>query len=243
MENTTVAKAPTTGTVAPTKEITKEPVAKKPEPTKEPNFTVRDDISGKIILSLYVNTENKTVADITFSALDNSDIGYKSTGRGEVVYFTMINDLKARDSGPLSGWCYYVNGVKSTHASGLLNGLLVPGVAGMRTVLMARWDPGRALELIESERVSFMIGPPTFFIQLMAARGFVPYRVRTLRLVSSGGAGVTKAFVTEASARLGAWVKRSYGSTEAPTVTTSTDRDSSYHAQRRRTAGPSASAG
>ena len=116
------------------------------------------------------------------------------------------------------------------HVSGLLNGLLVPGAAGMRTVLMARWDPERALGLIESERVTFMIGPPTFFIQLMAAPGFASQRVRTLRLVSSGGAGVTKAFVTEATARLGAWVKRSYGSTEAPTVTTSTDRDSSFHA-------------
>ena len=117
-ENTTVTKAPTTGTVAPTKEIPKDPVVKKPEPTKEPNFTVRDDITGKTILSLYVNAENKTVADITFAALDNSNINYKSTGRGEVVYFTMINDLKARDSGPLSGWCYYVNGVKSSVSCG-----------------------------------------------------------------------------------------------------------------------------
>ena len=117
-ENTTVTKAPTTRTVAPTKEITKDPVVKKPEPTKEANFTVVDDISGKTILALYINAENKTVADITFSALDNSGIAYKATGRGEVVYFTMISDLKARDSGPLSGWCYYVNGVKSSVSCG-----------------------------------------------------------------------------------------------------------------------------
>src|SRR5207302_1466010 len=41
------------------------------------------------------------------------------------------------------------------------------------------------------------------------------------RLVSCGGAGVTPAFVAQASERLGAVVKRTYGSTEAPTVTTS----------------------
>jgi acyl-CoA synthetase (AMP-forming)/AMP-acid ligase II len=59
----------------------------------------------------------------------------------------------------------------------------------------------------------------------MAASGFSTERVRPLRLVSSGGAGVTPAFVAEATERLHARVKRSYGSTEAPTVTSSTSHD------------------
>ena len=37
------------------------------------------------------------------------------------------------------------------HISGLLNGVLVPGAAGMRTVFMERWDPERALATIEQE--------------------------------------------------------------------------------------------
>ncbi len=111
------------------------------------------------------------------------------------------------------------------HISGLLNGVLVPGAAEMRTVLMERWDPEHALALIESEHISFMIGPPTFFVGLMGAPGFRADRVASLRLVSSGGAGVTSAFVEEAAARLQAVVKRSYGSTEAPTLTTSTAMD------------------
>ena len=106
------------------------------------------------------------------------------------------------------------------HVSGLLNGVLVPQAAGMRAVFMARWDPEAALALIESAGVTFMVGPPTFFIGLMAAEGFAPERVASLRLISSGGAGVTPAFVDEATDRLGAVVKRAYGSTEAPTVAT-----------------------
>lgn len=106
------------------------------------------------------------------------------------------------------------------HISGLLNGLLVPRAAGMRSVLLARWDPDHALDLIERERITFMVGPPTFFIGLMGAAGFTPERVASLRLISSGGAGVTPAFVDEATERLGAVVKRAYGSTEAPTVAT-----------------------
>ncbi|MBW3662480.1 MAG: AMP-binding protein [Actinobacteria bacterium] len=108
-----------------------------------------------------------------------------------------------------------------SHISGLLNGVLIPGAGGLTTVVEDRWDPDRALELISSQRVTFMIGPPTFFIDLMAADAFSPGRVAPLRLVSCGGAGVTPAFVEEARERLGAVVKRTYGSTEAPTVTTS----------------------
>jgi cyclohexanecarboxylate-CoA ligase len=60
----------------------------------------------------------------------------------------------------------------------------------------------------------------------MRAPGFTRERVRSLRLVSSGGAGVSVAFVEEAAATLGAVVKRTYGSTEAPTIATSTPGDS-----------------
>ena len=118
------------------------------------------------------------------------------------------------------------------HISGLLNGVLLPGAAGMRSVLMPKWDPSVALDLIETERVSFMIGPPTFFVGLMGASDFDPARVESLRLVSSGGAGVSPGFVTEASRLLGCRVKRTYGSTEAPTITTSTPPDKEERARQ-----------
>jgi cyclohexanecarboxylate-CoA ligase len=111
------------------------------------------------------------------------------------------------------------------HVSGLLNAVQIPGAVPMRAVLMERWEPELALDLVERERITFMIGPPTFFVALMSAPRFASERVESLRLVSSGGAGVTPAFVEEATARLGCRVKRTYGSTEAPTVTTSTATD------------------
>ena len=114
------------------------------------------------------------------------------------------------------------------HVSGLLNGILVPGAGRFRSVLMARWNPVDALRTIEEEQVSFMVGPPTFFLGLEAARGFTPEKVRSLRLVSAGGAGVTPAFVERTARLFGAVVKRSYGSTEAPTVTTSTTDDDGH---------------
>lgn len=106
----------------------------------------------------------------------------------------------------------------AAHISGLLNGVTLPGIVPFRTVFMARWDPAAALEIIERERVTFMVGPPTFFVGLMEAPGFSPEQVASLRLISSGGAGVSEAFVAEAERVLSARVKRTYGSTEAPTV-------------------------
>ena len=107
------------------------------------------------------------------------------------------------------------------HVAGLLHGVLIPGASGMKTVLMARWEPEEALALIERESVTYMVGPPTLFTTLMDCDSFEPSRTATLRMISCGGAGVTPAFCRRAAATLGVVVKRSYGSTEAPTIATS----------------------
>ncbi len=112
------------------------------------------------------------------------------------------------------------------HISGLLNGVLVPGAAGLRSVLVRRFDPEQALALVARERISFLAGPPTFFIAMARALAEGPGTdVSSIRLVSSGGASVTPAFVEDTARTFDCRVKRTYGSTEAPTVTTSTDDD------------------
>jgi cyclohexanecarboxylate-CoA ligase len=118
------------------------------------------------------------------------------------------------------------------HVSGLLNGVLLPSAAGIPTVLMAAWDPDEGVRRIEQERVSFMGAPPVFFSQMAATAGFDPERVRSLRLVSTGGASVSPAFVDATSESFGCRVKRTYGSTEAPTVTTSGPDDSVERARQ-----------
>ncbi len=106
------------------------------------------------------------------------------------------------------------------HISGLLNGVLVPTAAVMTSVLMERWDPERALACIEDERVTFMGGPPTLFTDMLAAEGYDPGRISSLRVISTGGMGVSAEFVVAAAEGFGAQVKRTYGSTEIPTITT-----------------------
>jgi len=112
------------------------------------------------------------------------------------------------------------------HVSGLLNGVLLPATAGIPSVIMAGWDPDEGLRLIEEERVTFMGAPPVFFSQMTASSRFSPERVASLKLVSTGGASVSPAFVDATADAFGCRVKRTYGSTEAPTVTTSGPLDS-----------------
>jgi cyclohexanecarboxylate-CoA ligase len=114
------------------------------------------------------------------------------------------------------------------HIAGMLNGVLVPGAAGMRATLMRRFDPSHALALVARERISFMAGPPTFFIAMataLAGSSGEGVDVSSVRLISSGGASVTPAFVEDTARTFDCRVKRTYGSTEAPTVTTSTNDD------------------
>ncbi len=107
------------------------------------------------------------------------------------------------------------------HVSGLLNGVLLPAAAGIPSVIMAAWDPGRAVDLVEEHAVSFVGAPPVFFSQMAETPRFRPDRVASMRLISTGGASVSPAFVDTTAAVFGCRVKRTYGSTEAPTVTSS----------------------
>ena len=59
-----------------------------------------------------------------------------------------------------------------SHISGLLSGILIPAAAGMRVTLMERWDPERAIDLVQRDRVTFMAGPPTFFSSMAGAANF-----------------------------------------------------------------------
>jgi len=110
------------------------------------------------------------------------------------------------------------------HVSGLLNSVLVPGEAAMPVVLMEKWDAERGVELASRHRASFMIGPPTMFLGMLDVPSCRD-RVTSMRVVSCGAMGVTPEFIDLARDGFRAMVKRTYGSTEAPTVTTSSWQD------------------
>jgi cyclohexanecarboxylate-CoA ligase len=113
-----------------------------------------------------------------------------------------------------------------THVSGVVHGILAPAILGTSAVLMDRWDPTAGLTLIERHRVTYLIGAPTFLQQMLADPAIGRYDLSSLRLCSCGGAAVTPELM-----RLGRELvpllvtKRSYGSSEFPTIATTTASD------------------
>jgi cyclohexanecarboxylate-CoA ligase len=107
-----------------------------------------------------------------------------------------------------------------THVAGLTYGILLPVTSRITAVLMDTWEPGHALELVERERIGVMISTPVFMRTMIDHPNFAATDVSSVRLFSLGGAGVAPSMVREGATRFGCWCKRTYGSTEYPTLTT-----------------------
>jgi len=85
---------------------------KKPSVT----FAVYDTVSGTCLTSKTVDiADGDTAADVTMKALDGD---YRAAGSGESIYFSKIMGIAEKSAGPLSGWCFYVNGGKPGISSG-----------------------------------------------------------------------------------------------------------------------------
>jgi cyclohexanecarboxylate-CoA ligase len=110
-----------------------------------------------------------------------------------------------------------------THVAGFTYGVLMPVCLGVPAVLMDVWDPGVALRTVTAERISVMISTPVFVRSMIDHPDFAATDTSSVRLLSLGGAGVAPATVREGATSFGAngcWCKRTYGSTEYPTLTT-----------------------
>jgi cyclohexanecarboxylate-CoA ligase len=107
-----------------------------------------------------------------------------------------------------------------THVAGLTYGVLFPVTNGVTAVLMDKWEAQTGLQLLARERINVMISTPVFMRTMIDHYRFDTTDTRSLRLFSLGGAGVAPAMVREGAQRFDCWCKRTYGSTEYPTLTT-----------------------
>jgi cyclohexanecarboxylate-CoA ligase len=112
-----------------------------------------------------------------------------------------------------------------THIGGLAAFGMGPVLHGSRAVFLDPFDAERALDLIESERVTSAGGPTPILQALLAARTFAPERVRSVRNAGLGATDVPPELIRELRGKLGAFVSRSYGMTECPMATAGTPDD------------------
>ncbi|MDG1198064.1 MAG: class I adenylate-forming enzyme family protein [Actinomycetota bacterium] len=74
------------------------------------------------------------------------------------------------------------------HVTGLVPVMMGTFVSGSRLVMMHRWDPDRALELIEREKITTFVGVPTMSWELLESPDFARRDTSSLSSVSGGGA-------------------------------------------------------
>lgn len=112
------------------------------------------------------------------------------------------------------------------HVSGIVHGILGPALLGTSAVLMERWEAGAGLREVERRRATYMVGAPTFLREMLAHPDVGRHDLSSLRLFSCGGASVPPELLHRAGELLPAMVaKRVYGSSEFPTIATTTAAD------------------
>jgi long-chain acyl-CoA synthetase len=82
----------------------------------------------------------------------------------------------------------YLLSVPLFHATGCHSVLIATTAAGGKLVMMRRWNPERALELIEREQVTVFGGVPTMAWQVLNSPDFATRDISSVRSVAYGGA-------------------------------------------------------
>ena len=102
------------------------------------------------------------------------------------------------------------------HVFGLTCGLNGSVLAGAMLTLMARFDPGKALEVIERDAVTVFEGVPTMYSALLSvADRAAPGAMRSLRTCVSGGAALPVRVLTDFEKAFGCMVLEGYGLSES----------------------------
>jgi long-chain acyl-CoA synthetase len=104
------------------------------------------------------------------------------------------------------------------HVFGLTCGLNAAVTAGGTMTLLPRFDPGKALEIIERDRVTIFEGVPTMYAAMLHLPDADPAKAATLRLCVSGGAAMPVEILRGFEEKFGCIILEGYGLSETSPV-------------------------
>ena len=100
------------------------------------------------------------------------------------------------------------------HVTGCVPVMLSSFAAGLKLVIMYKWDPLRALQLIERERVTNFVGVPTQSWDLLECPDFSKYDTSSLVSIGGGGAPAPPELVKRVEGSFEGRPNIGYGMTE-----------------------------
>ena len=117
------------------------------------------------------------------------------------------------------------------HIGGSIYAFECPLLLGTTAVLMERWDPETAVDLMQAERCTHMAGATPFLEGVLKAAERAGTRLPDLKVFICGGASVSPSLIRRAAAYFDrAIVTRVYGSTEVPVTTVGSPNDTDHAA-------------
>lgn len=131
----------------------------------------------------------------------------------------------AIDAGDLTTDDLWMSLIPAPFGFGIWTSHVTPAVLGCPTVVMERFTPEGALELIERERVTVMACVTTQFIMMLNSPAIDTYDLSSLRAMFTGGEAVPYARSAEFEERTGARVLQFYGSNETGALSYTSMRD------------------
>ena len=128
---------------------------------------------------------------------------------------TIVESLRHEPKEPHPYPTAFILVVPLFHVTGCIPVMLGAALTGARLVMMHKWDPARALELIERERVTTFVGVPTMSADLLACPDFATRDTSSLQNVSGGGGPMAPDLVRRIEGSFsGARPQLGYGMTE-----------------------------
>jgi long-chain acyl-CoA synthetase len=122
---------------------------------------------------------------------------------------------------PTPGQTAYLLSVPLFHATGCHSILVANILAGGKLVMMPRWDPGHALELIERESITNFGGVPTMVMQVLDHPDFARRDTSSVRGIGYGGAPAPPELVRRIQDHFpGVGASNGYGLTETSALST-----------------------
>jgi len=104
------------------------------------------------------------------------------------------------------------------HVFGLTCGLNATIAAGGTLTLLPRFDPGKALEIIERDRVTIFEGVPTMYAAMLHHPDADPSHAASLRVCVSGGAAMPVEILRGFEEKFGCIILEGYGLSETSPV-------------------------